>query len=114
MLDGSTALKFVRSRHSTSDFDRSIRQQLVIAAVKDKLFSLDALTSPKKLQSLYSSVADNVFTSLSMTEIFELALFSKNLPKDHIMSYTLNDACYQGAYYCQAGGFLYTPNRELF
>jgi anionic cell wall polymer biosynthesis LytR-Cps2A-Psr (LCP) family protein len=49
-LDGATALKFVRSRHSTSDFDRSLRQQLVIAAIKDKLFSLDALTSPTKLQ----------------------------------------------------------------
>jgi LCP family protein required for cell wall assembly len=113
-LDGATALKFVRSRHSTSDFDRSLRQQLVIAAIKDKLFSLDALTSPTKLQWLYSSVADNVFTSLSMTEIAELALFSKDLPRDHIMSYTINDACFQGAYYCQAGGFLYTPNRELF
>ncbi|HBY75354.1 TPA: hypothetical protein DEG21_05965, partial [Patescibacteria group bacterium] len=37
-LDGKTALKYARSRHSTSDFDRSLRQQLVIKAIKEKLF----------------------------------------------------------------------------
>lgn len=29
-FDGDTALKYARSRHSTSDFDRSNRQQLII------------------------------------------------------------------------------------
>ncbi len=29
-FDGATALKYARSRHSTSDFDRSERQQLLL------------------------------------------------------------------------------------
>jgi len=36
-LDGETALKYARSRHSTSDFDRSLRQQQIISALKKKI-----------------------------------------------------------------------------
>ena len=36
-LDGDTALKYARSRHSTSDFSRSIRQQLILKGIKDKV-----------------------------------------------------------------------------
>lgn len=42
-MDGETALKFVRSRHSETDggdFARSQRQQAVIAAVREKVLSL--------------------------------------------------------------------------
>lgn len=45
-MDGETALKFVRSRHSAEhggDFARHLRQQVVLAAVKDKLISLGAI-----------------------------------------------------------------------
>ncbi|MEI8253412.1 MAG: hypothetical protein WCG25_06835 [bacterium] len=30
---------YARSRHTTSDFDRSLRQQQIIDALKDKLLS---------------------------------------------------------------------------
>ena len=42
-MDGTTALKFARSRHSPDDgddFNRAIRQQLVIESIKDKVISL--------------------------------------------------------------------------
>ncbi|MBO7505504.1 LCP family protein [bacterium] len=38
-LDGKTALKYARSRHTTSDFARSLRQQELIIAIKDKMLS---------------------------------------------------------------------------
>jgi hypothetical protein len=58
-------LKFSRSRHSTSDFDRSLRQQQVIQAVKNKLTSnLLQETSPAKIVELY-----NVFTKYLSTDI---------------------------------------------
>jgi polyisoprenyl-teichoic acid--peptidoglycan teichoic acid transferase len=113
-LTGPTALKFVRSRHSTSDFDRSARQQLVIAAIKDKLISLDALTSPTKLKGLYDSVATHLRTNLAFSELVDLAVFGASLDTANILSYNIHDGCYQGAAYCTAGGFLYTPERESF
>lgn len=113
-LDGTTALKYVRSRHSTSDFDRSARQQLVLKAIKDKLFSLDALTSPSKLSSLYSAVTSHIKTNVSFDEMLELALFAKDLDNSKILSFNLNDGCFQSASFCNVGGFLYTPAREQF
>ncbi len=113
-FDGGTALKYVRSRHSTSDFDRSHRQQLVLKAIKEKLLSFNALTSPSKLQSLYYAITGHIKTDLAFNDLVSLALFAKDLPSDHILSFNLNDMCFQSASLCNAGSFLYTPNRELF
>ncbi|EKD30333.1 MAG: putative transcription regulator, partial [uncultured bacterium (gcode 4)] len=114
ILDGTTALKYARSRHSTSDFDRSHRQQLVIKAVKDKLFSLDILTSPTKIKSLYYAIVSHIKTDLSMGQLASLALFGKDIPTENILAFNLNDSCFQGLAYCQRWGFLYTPMRDLF
>lgn len=113
-ISGETALKYVRSRHSTSDFDRSLRQQLVLKAIKDKLFSMDALTSPTKLGKLYGTVTDHIKTDLEFDELIELALFAKDLDNANILSFNLNDGCFQSVSFCQVGGFLYTPAREQF
>ena len=60
-MDGQTALVFARSRHGNngegSDFARSKRQQLVILAAQEKLFSVGTPTDAKKLAALYSAVA---------------------------------------------------------
>jgi len=52
LMDGATALKFVRSRHAEgdegTDFARSVRQQKVIAALKDKLISIQFWLSVQK------------------------------------------------------------------
>lgn len=114
MLDGETALKYARSRHSTSDFDRSRRQQLVIKAIKDKLFSLEILTSPTKIKSLYYAIITHIQTDLSVGQLASLALFGKDIPTENILAFNLNDSCFQGLAYCERGGFLYTPMRDLF
>ena len=55
-MDGTTVLKFVRSRHGTggegSDFARSARQQKVILAFRQKVLSTETLTSPQKIIEL--------------------------------------------------------------
>jgi len=38
-MNGETALEYARSRHSTSDFSRSLRQQIIIKAIIDKIKS---------------------------------------------------------------------------
>lgn len=50
-VDGQTALKFARSRHSAqdgTDFARGARQQVILIGIKDKLLSLEALKSVDK------------------------------------------------------------------
>jgi LCP family protein required for cell wall assembly len=83
-MDGETALKYARSRHSSdngegSDFMRARRQQKVIMAVKDKILSTETLTSPKAITGLISSVADNIKVSAFTISDIQAAL---NVAKD--------------------------------
>jgi LCP family protein required for cell wall assembly len=68
-MDGSTALRYSRSRYSTSDFDRSRRQQDVIQALLKKLLSLNAIEKSDELYELYD---ETVTTNLTWSEIASL------------------------------------------
>ncbi len=107
-LDGDTALKYARSRKTTSDFDRARRQQQIIAAIKEKALSLNILTDPSKIKDLYDSVSSSIETDFSINEIIELARVAKDFNKDNIVSRVISDNPED------CGGFLYTPAREFF
>lgn len=103
VLDGKTALKYVRSRHSTSDFDRSLRQQLILQAIRDKIFSVDTLTSPSKIQDLYDALKEHVWTDLDVSDLGFFALRAKSIARDAIYSTNINESCYGLNMTCQAG-----------
>jgi LCP family protein required for cell wall assembly len=69
-FDGERALEYARSRETTSDFDRSRRQQLVMLAVRQRVFSLNAI--PRML-SLLGALQDNVRTNLRPGDMQQLA-----------------------------------------
>lgn len=74
-LDGDKALCFVRSRKTSSDFERAKRQQLVIKLLKEKLFSAGTLTDFGKINKISDSLGDNVRTDMQaweMSRMFEL------------------------------------------
>lgn len=107
-LDGKTALKYVRSRKTTSDYDRSQRQRQVILAIKDAAMSKEVLTSPNKIKELYDSVRNNVETDFNITELIRLAEIGTTFQTDRLISFGLHDDP------LNPGGFLYTPPREQF
>ena len=113
-LDGDVALKYARSRHSTSDFDRSLRQQTIIGALKEKMVSLDYLTSPTKLSALYSNFQKNIKTDIPLTKMISLALTAKGIENDNILSSNMNDSCFFWEEKCEKWGFLYYPRKDLF
>lgn len=78
-LDGTTALYFVRSRFSTSDFDRARRQQMVLLAVKEKALSLGILSNPVKIYQLLESLGRNVRTDMSLSDIKNLMDLAQNV-----------------------------------
>lgn len=71
-MDGKTALQFVRSRHAQggegSDFARSQRQEKIIKAFKDKVFSLQTLANPAKVVSLYDILKGSIDTDIKDDE----------------------------------------------
>jgi anionic cell wall polymer biosynthesis LytR-Cps2A-Psr (LCP) family protein len=68
-LNGTEALKFVRSRHGDSDFGRSARQFAVLVGIKSKLISLKSLN---KLDSTIDIFSKMVKTDLSAGKIKSL------------------------------------------
>ncbi|HSX18553.1 MAG TPA: LCP family protein [Candidatus Saccharimonadales bacterium] len=72
-LDGTTALKFVRSRHGTneegSDFARAARQQKVILAFRQKVISSQTLLSPTTIVSLISTFDKSIDTDITNDDI---------------------------------------------
>lgn len=71
-MNGSDALKYVRSRHAETsegtDFARSARQQKVIIALKDKFFSTQTLLSSTKLVGLLNLYKDYIQTNIKEDE----------------------------------------------
>jgi LCP family protein required for cell wall assembly len=76
-LNGVQALRIARSRYTTSDFDRSKRQQLVMEAMADQLKSL-ALKDVDKIYQLIRAMAAYVKTNLSVTEMLYFYLKYKD------------------------------------
>jgi LCP family protein required for cell wall assembly len=113
LFDGESALKYARSRHSTSDFDRSLRQQQIINAIKDKLSTSYFLKSPKKIKELYDVFEKYVYTNLQLQDILKLAIQIKSSQYE-IQSFNLNDSCFYGSLECEKWWILYVPNREFF
>ncbi len=111
-FDGNTALKYARSRHSTSDFDRSERQQILIKAIKNKALQLEILTNPSKIKSLYDTILSHLDSDLTLGNIVDLGIKFQDIPSDHIHVYNLNNECYWSI--CSAWAYLYTPSREYF
>jgi len=78
-MDGTVALRYARSRKSTSDFDRAARQQQVIAALRQKALQLSTLTNPVKLTQLIDTVGSHLKTDIQPKEITKLASLAKDI-----------------------------------
>jgi len=112
-LDGKTALMYARSRHTTSDFDRSLRQQIIVKAIIKQITSKDILLSPSKIKDLYKSYTAMVKTNISSDEMIGMSRFAYDL--DHIFSFGLTTDCSNAARKrSYPACFLLAPPRELF
>ena len=90
-LNGEQALYYVRSRFSTSDFDRARRQQDVIAVIKNKVLSLGFLSNPLKIDSLLSDLKGNIRTDFQIWDINDILTLAKSLnPKQSVKNYVIS------------------------
>jgi len=106
-LDGATALKYARSRHTTSDFSRSQRQQMIIKAILQQAIKTQNIISPSTIKSLYDQYSKMVFTNIESEEIVGLAKYSTSMP--NIFSFGLTMECNDMAYKTMQAGCLLVP-----
>lgn len=84
-LDGTLALKYIRSRHSADgDFDRIARQQEVLQALKQKALTLN-FWDLKKVIEIYQTLSANIKTDLSLWQIQNYWQEIKELPGENIV-----------------------------
>lgn len=93
-MDGQTALEFVRSRHAEgsngTDFARSKRQEQVIKAIKDKIFSINFFLNPAKIVSVYGALKDSIDTNIKEDEIDDFIKLANKMKKAKIESVVLD------------------------
>lgn len=91
-LDGATALKYARMRHNDpeGDFGRAKRQQQVLQAAKNKVFSTGTLLDAVALNGLLNSLADNIQTDISDGELSDFLQLMKKLDTANITNVVLD------------------------
>ena len=77
VMDGETALKYARSRHSTNpleagDFARARRQQRVILAIKQKVLSSSTFLDPNKVNKMFDALKSNLQTNIDTADVLIL------------------------------------------
>jgi LCP family protein required for cell wall assembly len=86
-MDGSTALRYVRTRRDGTDFDRARRQHQFLKAMwdqtKDQLKGLDIVP---KISELWSALRDSFETDLDLFEVLSLVPVALDLKPDRIRS----------------------------
>ncbi len=113
-LDGDTALKYARSRQTTSDFSRSARQQQLLKAMGQKAKKEGYLKDPDFITSMMHTLSENVETTMSVRELIGVANLMRKIDPNRIIAMQLSDrnALYDS--FIEPGGFLYAPPRSLF
>lgn len=90
-MDGQTALKFARSRHSLEDggdFNRAHRQQQVIEAVKNKVLSINFIP---KILPLMDELEKNIRTDLPLSDTNKLLLEARNANQYKVTTFVISD-----------------------
>lgn len=86
-MDGKQALRFARSRKSTSDYDRGRRQRKVLLALWDQALTMDMIP---RLPGLWVTMADTFETDLPFDQVLNLAYVGVQLEPQHILSKAIN------------------------
>lgn len=111
-MDGTLALKYARTRHGDSDFQRAERQQQVLYAVRDKVLNLDML--PQLIvqsPSLWGQLSQNISTGLSLDQLIQLAWYLKDIPGGNIKTGVIDER-YSIFYTTSQGASVLIPDRS--
>ena len=109
-MDGETTLWYVRSRGTSSDFERTRRQQEVLLAIFFRLISLNGLQRAPELYNLYSN---NVVTNATFNDLTPFLGLAADLANDTSIfsGYTI-DRSQVTSYTTSAGAAVLLPNYD--
>jgi len=94
-MDGTTALKFVRSRHAVgeegTDFARAARQQQLLLAIKQKIFASKLYLHPQKVFQLIKVLQEYLVVDINRWEYGNLAILLTKIDFSQIKTATIGE-----------------------
>lgn len=111
-LDGKKALCYVRSRVTSSDFDRARRQQQVLSEIKKTAFSASTLVDFSKVNDILNSLGDNTKTDLEGWEMKKLFDIYKEMGDTLTVNQKVLENSQEGLLYSHEGderGYILIP-----
>jgi len=108
-MDGQTALKYTRSRHSSedgSDFARAKRQHLILEAVKDKVLSLNLIT---KAPALLDQLGNHFKTDFPLSEIPKFSKEALKTKDYQFFTYIFSNENYLQDGFSEDGQYILIP-----
>lgn len=111
-MDGSEALKYARSRHSSSDFVRAERQQKILTAVKTKLLQMDSVMDMKKLTEIFKIGLQYTTTDIALFDA--VAYFYDYKDYDLQTGFVLTSSNYLYSLINESGAYILVPRTGNF
>lgn len=113
-LDGETALKFARTRHGSTDFERSARQQQLLGALSEKAQSMGRLQQIRFASKLLQTLSRHMETTFTTSELLGLTQIGTMLSLDTLITEQINYNAGGDYINAKAGGFVYAADPALY
>jgi LCP family protein required for cell wall assembly len=92
LMNGALALKYARTRHSGTDFDRAKRQQQVILAIRDKVIQKNLLPQlVTQAPALLDTLQYAIKTNLTLDQMIQLAQLATRIDPKNIQQATIDE-----------------------
>lgn len=106
-MDGTTALRYARTRHQDNDTERIKRQQLVLLAIRDQAMTIDVVT---RLPELYGAAAGTFDTDLALPQMISYGLEAQRIDRSQIATFAI-DQNYLVGWVTPGGANVWIPQR---
>ena len=106
-MDGATALRYARSRHTSDDFDRASRQQRILTSLREQIDPIELLPH---LPDLIAALKSAVRTDIPVDQIDELLALASSVDTRNIRSYVFARPLYQKEFLSSPRGYILVPN----
>jgi polyisoprenyl-teichoic acid--peptidoglycan teichoic acid transferase len=95
-FDGEMALKYARTRHASSDFDRARRQQQVMTAILGRVTSYELLPElARAAPELYKTLSSSVVTDMALDQMLALGNLAIDVDQESIRFGVIDHTCTQ-------------------
>ena len=111
-MTGEEALRYARSRKSTSDFDRAERQQTILSAIRTKAIQLDGVMGMKELTKLFQTVIENTTTDIDLLDL--VGYYYDYQGYDLNTGFVLTSGNYLFSLINESGAYILLPRGENF